>query len=260
MTASERLGHILVAIPVAHILGSALFLWSYCLGFGANLVVFASASDLFSVSISDMVRVYALSLLLPLVLTLTRLTSATPYAVDMVNALPPDQQAGAHGATRRVRSFLNWGAVAIFLLFGGRAIYEYLSDRQFPYLTVWVTLQIPGSMLWMAFCEKRNFSNWTFESGILLGGFIISLICIGTTKGQNDRFLPYTDAVITHTSCSKLVVLRQISSKYLAILPDGSRALISEDCKVVFRVPRPRGRPLYEEPKPAVTPQLSKAV
>ncbi|WHO37260.1 hypothetical protein PMI04_011825 [Sphingobium sp. AP49] len=260
MTTSERLGHTLVAIPVAHILGSALFLWSYCLGFGANIVVYASASDLFSVSISDMVRVYVLSLLFPLVITLTRLTSATPYAVDMANALPLDQQAGAHATNRKMRKFLNWIAIAIFLIFGGRALYEYLSDEQFPYPTIWVAFQVPVLIAWMVLCEKREFGNWTFESGALLGGFVLSLFCIGATKGQSDRFLPYADALTTHTTCSKSVVLRQISSKYLAILPDGSRVLISEDCKVVFRVPKPRGRPLYENPEPAAKRQPTKAV
>lgn len=251
MTTSERLGHILVAIPVAHILGSAFFLWSYCLGFGANLVVYASASDLFSVSISDMVRVYALALLLPLVVTLFRVTSATPYAVDMANALPADQQPAAHAANKTVRTILNWVALAILLVFGGRTFYQCLVGEQFPYTTLWAALQIPAVMQWMMFCEKRDYGTWTFESGAISLGFIIAIFCLGATKGQSDRFLLYRSASATHTLCSQSVVLRQISGKFLAILPNGSRALISESCKVIFKVPPPRGLPLYEEVKPA---------
>jgi hypothetical protein len=253
MTTSERLGHTLVAIPVAHVLGSAFFLWSYCLGFGANLVIFASASDLLSVSISDMVRVYALALVLPAAVTLIRVTSANPYAVDMANALPVEQQAGAHANNRKMRKALNWAAFAIFVVFTGRAAYSVISGEQFPYHLIWAALQVPAIVLWMTACESRGYSNWTFEAGTLLGGFIISLFCIGASKGQSDRFIPYKDAVISHTACSKFVILRQVSNKYLSIMPDGSRALISEDCKVVFRVPSPRGQPLYGEAKPSTT-------
>jgi hypothetical protein len=256
MTTSERLGHTLVAIPVAHILGSAFFLWSYCLGFGANLVVHASASDLFSVSVSDMVRVYALSLVLPLSITLMRVTSATPYAVDMANALPQDQQPRAHSLNKKMRTLINWSAVAIFFICVVRAAYDLYYGDQFPYHVLWVALQLPATVALMTLCERRNYSGHTFEAGTLIGGFIISLFCIGATKGQSDRFIIYKNAVSTHTSFAENVVLRQISSKYLAILPDNTRALISEDCKVAFRVPTPRGRSLYEEPKP----QPAKAV
>lgn len=250
MTASERLGHTLVAIPVAQILGSAFFLWSYCLGFGANLVAHASATDLFSVSISDMVRVYAVSLIFPLSITLMRVTSATPYAADMVNALPIDQQASARATNRKFRIFINVISIVVFLFFGGRVIYEYISGKQFPYAQLWIAIQIPSVVVWMKFCEVRNFSNWTFESGALIGGFLISIFCTGAIKGQSDRFLSYEQARATHTYCSKSVVLRQLSTKYLAIQPDGSRALISEDCKAIFGIPAPQGTPLYQEAKP----------
>lgn len=259
MTTSERLGHTLVAIPVAHILGSAFFLWSYCLGFGANLVVHASASDLFSVSVSDMVRVYALSLVLPLAVTLMRVTSATPYAVNMANALPQEQQPSAHSRNKKMRSGINWFAAAIFVICLVRAAHDIYSGNQFPYTILWVALQLPATVAWMTFSERRNYSGYTFEAGTLIGGFMISLFCIGATKGQSDRFILYKDAVGSHTSCARNVVLRQISGKYLAIQPDNARSLISEDCKVAFRVPPPRGRSLYEEPKPTAHPQPAKA-
>lgn len=260
MTTSERLGHTLVAIPVAHVLGSAFFLWSYCLGFGANLVVHASASDLFSVSVSDMVRVYALSLVLPLAVTLMRVTSATPYAVDMANALPQEQQPRAHSLNKKMRRSLNWFAAGIFAVCFARSAYDLYIGNQFPYTILWIALQLPATVAWMTFSERRSYSGYTFEAGTLIGGFIISLFCIGATKGQSDRFVLYKDALGTHTSCARNIVLRQISGKYLAILPNNARALISEDCKVVFRVPPPRGRSLYEESKPALTPQPVKSV
>lgn len=247
MTNSERLGHTLVAIPVAHILGSAFYLWSYCLSFGANLVVYASASDLLSVSINDMVRVYATSLVMPILLIAIRLTSRHPYAVDMANALPESQQAAAHATNRAMRKGLNWFALLVF--FGSSAIIlkDMWSGFQFPYTIFWVALQLPAVVMWMGLCESRGYSSWVYEAGSVLGGFIIALFCIGASRGQSDRFILYKSAVVSHTTCSRAAVLRQISGKYLAILPDNSRALISDECKVIFRVPAPRGRSLYAE-------------
>jgi hypothetical protein len=254
MTNSERLGHILVAIPIAHVLGSAFYLWSYCLGFGAYIVVYASVSDLLSVSINDMVRVYAISLALPVIIIAARLASPYPYAVDMANALPVEQQASAHATNKSMRKAINWMAVITFVLMGGLAIKDVMVGNQFPYTLLMVSLQIPGVVLWMGLCERRGFSNMTYEVGTIFGGFVLALFCVGASRGQSDRFISYRSALTSHTTCGKAAVLRQISGKYLSILPNNSRALISEDCKVIFRVPAAKGPPLYAEPEKAVVP------
>jgi hypothetical protein len=256
MTNSERLGHILVAIPIAHVLGSAFYLWSYCLGFGANIVVYASASDLLSVSINDMVRVYATSLAIPVVITASRLASRYPYAVDMANALPVDQQADAHATNRTMRKSINWVAIVSFLILGGLVLRDVIIGNQFPYTLLLIALQIPAVVLWMGVCERRGFSNMTYEVGTIFGGFVLALFCVGASRGQSDRFIYYRSALTSHTTCGKAAVLRQISGKYLSILPNNSRALISEDCKVIFRVPAPKGPPLYAEPEKTVVPTL----
>lgn len=259
MTSSERLGHLLVAIPVAHILGSAFYLWSYCLGFGANLVFYASATDLLSVSISDMVKVYCISLVLPLVILASRLTTDHPYATDMANALPADQQPKAHSTISFIRKFINIFALVVFLFFGTILIWNTMSGKQFSYLTFWSGLQIPLVIAWMGFSERRGFSNYTFEAGAILLGFIISLFSTGGANGQSDRFVRYADARMTHTSCMSAVVLRQLSGKYLAVLPDNSRALISDDCKVKITIPPARGLSPYVEPaKPQAKPHATK--
>lgn len=254
MTNSERLGHILVAIPIAHVLGSAFYLWSYCLGFGANIVVYASASDLLSVSINDMVRVYATSLVPPLLITASRLGARHPYAIDMANALPVEQQAGAHATNRKMRKSLNWIAIVSFIVLGGLIVRSVIVGNQFPYTMLLLALDIPAVVLWMGLCESRDYSSMTFESGTILGGFVLALFCIGGGRGQSDRFINYQSALKSHTTCDKAVVLRQISGRYLSILPNNSRALISEDCKVIFRVPAAIGpSPFGEQEKPVAS-------
>lgn len=238
MTNNERLGHLLVAIPIAHVLGSAFFLWSYYTGFGSEIAIFSSASDILSVSINDMVFVYATALVIPALITLLRMTSSTPYAVDMVDALPEERRGVARAFHRAARQAFNWGALAIFIIFSLLAFRTFQQTHNFPYTILHIALQIPTIILWMTLCEKRGYQNWTFEIGAILGGFILSLFFIGGSQGQLDRINKYDAVKKNHAFCEKTVVLRQISNKFLAVLPSGERVLIAEDCKVVFRVPQ----------------------
>jgi hypothetical protein len=255
MTSNERLSHTLVAVPIAHILGSAFYLYSYCLGFGADLVVHASAADLVSVSINDMVPVYVLSLVIPLLIAVARLSSPNPYAFDRINALPPVQRADGRSYFRLFRLVVMGLAIATFIICAAIISWKIWNNEQFPYPPLWVGVLLPGTLLWMLFCERRGFSTWTYEAGAILSNFLIALFCIGAAHGQKDRFIPYKDAKSSHTACSKAVVLRQMSGKFLAIMPDNSRALIADDCKIKFTVPAPRGKSLYQ-----VAPQAKKPV
>lgn len=259
MTNNERLSHILVAIPIAHILGSAFFLYSYCLGFGANIVAYASASDLVSVSINDMVPVYVLSLIVPLLITVGRLSSPHPYAVDKVNSLPVEQRAKGHSDNRKFRRVVIITAIVGFVICVGLLSWNLWNGNQFPYRLIWIGSQLPGTILWMIFCEKRGYSNWTYEAGAILSGFVAALFCIGAGNGQADRFIPYKVAKNSHTACSKAVVLRQLSGRFLAIMPDNSRVFISDDCKIKFTVPVPKGQSPYQEPKQVKKPDLTAA-
>lgn len=260
MTSNERLSHTLVAIPIAHILGSAFYLYSYCLGFGANIVAYASASDLVSVSINDMVPVYVLSLIVPILITVSRLSSPHPYAVDKVNALPIEQRAKGHSDNRMFRRVVMITAAIGFLICVGMLLWSLWNGNQFPYRFLWIGFQLPGAILWMIFCEKRGYSNWTYEAGAILSGFVTALFCIGAGNGQTDRFIPYNVAKTSHTACSKAVVLRQLSGRFLAVMPDNSRAFISDDCKVKFTVPAPKGQSPYQEPKQVKKPNLAAVI
>ena len=249
MTSNERLSHILVAIPIAHILGSAFYLYSYCLGFGANIVVYASASDLVSVSINDMVPVYTVSLIFPLVLAVGRLSSPQPYAVDKVKALPVDQQDRGYADNLKFRRRVMSAAVIGFILCAGLTLWNLWKGNQLPYHLVWIVLIITETILWMKFCEKREYGNWTFEAGEILGGFVTALFCIGAAHGQTDRFIPYKLAKTANTACSNAVILRQLSGNFLAIMPDNTRAFVGDDCKAKFTVPAPRGNSPYQTPR-----------
>lgn len=259
MTSSERLSHTLVAVPIAHILGSAFYLYSYCLGFGADLVVHASAADLVSVSINDMVPVYVLSLVIPLLITIARLSSPHPYALDRINALPAEQRVDGQTSFRKFRRLVMGTAIFAFVVCSAIFVWGLWNNDQFPYRMLWVGLLLPGTLLWMLFCERRGYSNWTYEAGAIVSNFLIALFCVGAAHGQTDRFIPYKTAKNSHTACSRAVVLRQLSGKFLAIMPNNSRALIADDCKVKFTIPAPRGRSPYRvisnPNKPVLSPK-----
>ncbi len=215
----------------------------------------ASAADLVSVSINDMVPVYVLSLIIPLLLTLARLSYPNPYTIDKINALPEDQRVKGISHFRTFRRVVMGTAISAFAVCSTIILWRLWNDDQFSYRLLWVGILLPGTLLWMLFCEKRGVSNWTYEAGSILSNFLIALFCIGAGHGQADRFRTYKEAKNSHTACSRAVVLRQMSGKFLAIMPDNSRALISDDCKVKFTVPAPRGRSPHQ-----VAPQAKKPV
>lgn len=251
MTPSERISHVLVAIPLAHVLGSALFLWSYCTGFGAHLAAHASASDLLSVSISDMVLAYIASLAFPALLAIIRLSSSRPYAIDVANSITdPRQREIALRSTVVARKVIIYSGLAFAAVFCGRGIFQIINGMQIPYLSFYAGVFPVVTFSVMFLFEKKGYPASQYEITSLLCSFILALFFTGLDKGQTDRFRYYESEKGEYTRCQDAIVLRQMSGNYLAIMPDNSKAIISHECKVIFAIPSPRG------PNPLPVPKL----
>jgi hypothetical protein len=241
MTNSERLSHTLVAIPIAHVLGSAFYLYSYCFGFGANLVVHASVSDLVSVSIKDMVPVYLITSLFPLMLAITRLSFEHPYAESKIESLPIHQQPSMYRRLEIARSAIKYFAISLPFVTAILVLWEFFNNYQFSYMMLLFCLDISFSVFWLLICNKKSFGKWSHEVGMILIGFIVSLFCIGAANGQKDRFISYDKAKLSYTSCHSLIVIRQLSSRLLVVMPNNARGLTSDDCKLQFNITAPNG-------------------
>lgn len=243
MTTSERLGHFLVALPIAHVLGASLFLWGYCAGFGANLSTHVSVTDLLTVSISDMVWGYASTLVLPGLMA-AWLSQQTPGFSRKFQG-PPDYRPRFKGLLNNSRGILL--LVTVLTLVASSAIlvvWRYYLGLPLDYLllTVLAIFVTPfGIWYW---CVWIGLSVRASGVTVLLTFFVVSLTTSGLTEGQRDRFLPYRYSKVMFSSCQQAILFRRFGDLYLAALPDDTRALVDRDCRVRMRFPQPKGRGL----------------
>ncbi|WP_288413522.1 hypothetical protein [uncultured Sphingomonas sp.] len=235
LTKSERIGHALVALPIAHVLGSALYLWSYCTGFGAGLIVHASISDIVSVSVTDMVRAYFLSLIMPALGVIGRYATGKPYWYSGTEHLPEDSD-----EILRAHSLRKIGLYAIASMVIGfviLSVYVYFERGYIDYGLLQLPVMIPSVVVLMKICERARVSAITYEVLAILTIFVFSIILTGLGNGQRDRMMTYKGSMNEYTSCGAKNILRRFGERYLVILPDSSKALASTECKVIFGVP-----------------------
>lgn len=235
LTKSERIGHALVALPIAHVLGSALYLWSYCTGFGAGLIVHASISDIVSVSVTDMVRAYFLSLIMPALGVIGRYATGKPYWYSGTEHLPEGSaEIVRANSMKKVVSYAIVSLVTFFVLL---SIYVYIDRGYIDYGLLQFPIMIPSIVVLMKICERARVSAVTYEVLAILTIFVYSIILTGLGNGQRDRLMAYKRSLNEYTSCDTKTILRRFGERYLVILPNNSKALVSTECKVIFGVP-----------------------
>jgi hypothetical protein len=228
MTNSERLGHFLIALPIAHVLGSSLFLWSYCAGFGSRIIAFTSVSDLFAVSIRHMVPVYALSIVVSAVLGAIRWTY-WKYPFERAFTGQNSKDGTASNILRRTFTALGWGVNFLVVVIPVFVIaHSVIYDERTNYFAFLV-------IFFLSF--KYHISRYAFEMSTFIVGFILSVIFVGLRDGQTDRYITYATASGDSALCGKAVVLRGLADNFLAILPNGKRVVIASDCVVKFEIP-----------------------
>jgi hypothetical protein len=233
-----RLGHLLTAIPLAHILGAAFYFWSYCAGFGAGIGAFSSAVDLVSVSLNDMAPVYLNSLLAPGALSLIRVTSKAGYSIDRANSLPEGEQRDTAIRTHNfMRSIIVYGICLATLIFVSKIMYDVVNDEPVNYFALQLIVIPFAGIGIMLFCEDRNYSKYTFEASAVITVFTLSIFFQGLDRGQTDRRAEYDTALKRHIRCDRRPILRSIGSSYLVALPSGRKALVNGDCAIKAIVP-----------------------
>jgi hypothetical protein len=237
MTPSERIGHALVALPIAHVLGASLFLWSYCIGFGSNLVAHATVSDLLSVSIGDMVLAYLLSFGLPVLMVSLRLSSKHPYASDFVNDIEDDaERAIAAKHTKFMRLLIIWIVIAAAAFTVGYNLYLAMQGERVNYIALQLSLLPASTVFLLLWSERASLSSFQFEALSVFLVFAGSLFFGGLTKGDADRWRTYKASTSEYTMCGDAALIRSVSSNFLAVLPGDQKAIVSPDCKVKYRI------------------------
>jgi hypothetical protein len=73
--------------------------------------------------------------------------------------------------------------------------------------------------------------------GLVVLVFLVSAFGHGVDQGQRDRRMPFS-FVESRYFCGSLIVLRNLSSRFIAADRQGNRVVIGDDCKPKFRFPR----------------------
>lgn len=236
---SDHLGHILTALPIAHVLGASLFLWAYCISFGANLIAHVSVTDLLAVSIADMVSSYVFAVVVPpITLIVVRAILPEPATVYGWLGHTPDPDNFEETEKRLSRWFVA-SAVLYFAPFLALAIIDYA--RGFPFRYFWpVVALIPAVMpatLWLR--KALHLSHASYAAIVFALTFAVCLISFGVNRGQKDRFLTYSLNAKHYSICKNALIVRRFGNLYLAVLPDDQKALLDGDCKTRYTFPEP---------------------
>lgn len=243
MTRSELVGHVLVALPIAHVLGASLFLWSYCIGFGSNIIAHVTVSDLLSVSIRDMVLAYLGSLIIPAMISLHRITSPLPYAMDRAqNVRGEAERESAIKKVVSAKKMIALGSISILILGISLATYQIWIGNRLSIIAIQLTIFPALAVLIMTYANRRGFSPIMFELTIVVSVFSLTLLFNGLEKGQSDRLMKYSFAASHYTKCKDAALLRRISGDFIAAMPDDQRAIVAPDCTVKFTISPPNGK------------------
>lgn len=229
---------LLVALPVAHLIITSIYLFAYCVGFGSGLAIFASPGDVFATSISNLIPIYIAALIFPVATTIHRhkvWKHAT--AEDQIAALPSEEQREeATVQLVRKRSLMKravW-VVAVVALLASSLAYL-LGDTVEARLTTAPVMLVIAIWLW----ERKPFGlyGWRMDLMILAISFLLSAVSTGIDHGQADRHYRFESQRFSHASCDGYVVLRRFSELYLAVGSEDRKLLIDKDCKPKLLVP-----------------------
>jgi len=231
---------------------STIFVWAYCAGFGLNLAIFTTTSDIFTFAISNMVPIYAVSFLIPIVILAVRYSRPYANAQDAVMAIAdPQERQHAMDKLEVTRNYILIGAFALSLLILGMAIWDAIHGNKIQWVIVGA---VPGFLMVYAFIQAKNAWNLdalTYEFAYIVGYFAIACITFGLDRGQIDRHREYNASQGDYFQCGNNLVIRKIGDDFLIVKPDNTKAIVNQECKELFsEAPKPKTpKTLPESPK-----------
>ena len=224
----KRLGTALVAIPVLHVLSTSIYLWAFAVAFGGNLTAFFTPTDLFSTSITDMVRVYLNSLVLPFMMGVYRYLPT--YKPPTFGDAPPISR-------RNIKRALVAATFGMIVMVAIVEIMILRQGRPFNFFVLNLGIIVLLAPFVMDFADKLKFGLLGRDIIYIGTLFFISAICLGLDAGKIARRQPYLAMHTGYAMCGNSVVLHKVGDGYLVARPSSRKAIVNSDCKVLFRFP-----------------------
>lgn len=226
-----------MSLPVLHLLVTVTFLYTYCAGFGANISIFASPSDVFTTSIRDLVPIYISSLFFPLFTFLVWIKGRKSPVDLALEIEDPNRRRLALTHVNRMRWLTGAFALFAFLSPMPLILRAMIEAGPIPYAFIGLMWQIPLVIIIHVF-------SWRFDvSGEVVHLMVIGILLIwsaaffGLGKGQVDRHSEYLHSKISNVSCGGLAIIKNISSNYIAVDKNSSKYIVDNQCAVRFVVP-----------------------
>lgn len=209
--------HLLVGLPLLHLLSLSAYLWAYTVGFEANIVSLITSDDIFRVTISDMVRAYIVVGGGAIVLYLMqRYLFYRSVSIKAISAKDVIIRLGVH--------VVAWVAFVALVLTSDddpRPGWEII----FVAMTGAITLQ----NVVLPWTRNRN------RAALLMTAFLFFLFSIseGLDAGHQERVMTYKDSR-KKLACKEMRILRGFSEYYIAVRRDNSKVVIGKECGVQF--------------------------
>lgn len=223
----------IIAVSAMHVVAASIYLYFYCVGFGANLSMFYSAPDIFSISITKLANVYLRSLVWPVLVFGGLKLSGLKNNAEWVAAAPTPER-----AERRKRSneivvvVLMWLFGLTFVVTSARVGIDWWNGRVASGYAMFSSLSLAGVLVTV---NRLGHVPLAMSLGLF---FAAGLIGGAIDNGQLDRHATYASTRSLPT-CRGFKMLGRASAYYLAVGNKDTKVLLKEDCKVAFVFPRP---------------------
>lgn len=225
---------IFIAISAIHLVAASIYLYFYCLGFGANISLFYSAPDIFSISITKLSNVYFRSLAFPAIIWGAFYIFRVKNSEEWIKAAPtPDDVERRRRADKRLIAFMLWTGWLTVLITGSKLGWDWLHGRVAPF-----SYPVLSALSFAVLMTTVNRIGYAPSYMWLVGFFLTGLVGGALDNGQLDRHATYNSSHAL-PACQSFKVMGRASSYFLAIGNQDTKVLLKEDCKVAFVLPRP---------------------
>lgn len=218
----------IIYIPSMHLLICLGYIFFYNYSFGYGLSHFSGLSDIFSVSLSEIVPTYLL------LIASAAVGAGTAFRATRRNT------AARKPRTLKEADLLDKIVLApiLFMMLmwiGLFWAYAYAYDIYFWSLlfNALYTL-ILLLFYYISFFPGRPPS--ITGTSILAVVLVLNVASNAVGAAFIDRTTSYAQAKDKHSWCARYVIIRAMSDKFLAVAPDESRVIIDSDCKIRFIV------------------------
>ncbi|EDL49581.1 hypothetical protein [Erythrobacter sp. SD-21] len=224
------IGRLLVAAPILYIGVCYLYLYLVHFGFGGQSVVFASPSDIFSISFGKVAPFYFLMF--------GAYVYGHLYQVNDPLKIKGREEFEQHPTLEGPIASFPIKAFPWLCLLG--FVIAYFSRDT----VVFVFLLLAGIPFYAkaarSVAEKNDLDLRVTHAVATFMMFTGILLATGFSHGFSLRYDEFEDLVGHYPTCGESVVLMPVGDRFIVAQPDGQRAVADERCEVQFQFKRRR--------------------